>query len=169
MPQTFVDGSLFSADVREFLGLLHKNNVDYMIVGGEAVIYYGYARLTGDIDFFYNRENENALKLFSALDEFWDKNIPGIKNYLELLENGLILQFGRPPHRIDIINCIDGVSFEEAKSSKLTVLMKIKEDHTPIYYIGLNELIKNKEASARPKDIDDLAYLRKARNNPSSS
>lgn len=44
--------SHFSKDVREFLMLLAKYQVKYLIVGGEAVIYYGYARLTGDIDFF---------------------------------------------------------------------------------------------------------------------
>lgn len=42
----------FSEDTRAFLQLLYKHKVKYMIVGGEAVIYYGYPRLTGDVDFF---------------------------------------------------------------------------------------------------------------------
>jgi hypothetical protein len=42
----------FSHDISEFLFLLFNNKVRYLIVGGEAVIYYGHARLTGDIGFF---------------------------------------------------------------------------------------------------------------------
>ncbi len=49
----------FSHDISEFLFLLFNNKVRYLIVGGEAVIYYGHARLTGDIDLFYERENKN--------------------------------------------------------------------------------------------------------------
>ncbi|MGE5861373.1 MAG: hypothetical protein ACM34J_12505, partial [Ignavibacteria bacterium] len=72
--------SFFSQDVIEFLYLLSKHKVKYLIIGGEAVIYYGHARLTGDIDIFYQRNSENAAKLFEMLNEFWEKNIPGINN-----------------------------------------------------------------------------------------
>ena len=74
----------FSSDVSEFLFLLFKHKVRYLIVGGEAVIYYGHARLTGDIDLFYDRENNNIQKLYSTLTEFWNSNIPGIKSKDEL-------------------------------------------------------------------------------------
>ena len=56
MPQERIESAHFSPDVREFIGLLHKHGVRYVIVGGEAVIYYGYARFTGDVDFFYLKE-----------------------------------------------------------------------------------------------------------------
>jgi len=58
----------FSPDVSEFLFLLFKNKVRYLIVGGEAVIYYGHARLTGDIDIFYDREKKNIRKLYRILE-----------------------------------------------------------------------------------------------------
>ncbi|MBA7492355.1 hypothetical protein ES702_02905 [subsurface metagenome] len=62
--------SHFSIDIREFIRLLSIHKVRYVIVGGEAVIYYGYARLTGDVDFFYEAISENVKKLYSALDDF---------------------------------------------------------------------------------------------------
>jgi len=51
----------FSEDISEFIYLLYKYKVKYVIVGGEAVIYYGHARLTGDIDFFYESTRENCI------------------------------------------------------------------------------------------------------------
>ena len=108
----------FSQDVQEFLYLLSKYGVRYTIVGGEAVIYYGNPRLTGDIDLFFEPSKENVKKLYEALNDFWDNDVPGIQNQEELLDDGLILQFGVPPNRIDLINKIDAVSFLQAWSNK---------------------------------------------------
>ncbi len=94
--------SFFSEDIIEFLYLLFKYEVNYLIVGGEAVIYYGHARLTGDIDIFYKRDNKNILKLFNALNEFWNNDIPGLNHQKELMQEGVIFQFGVPPNRIDL-------------------------------------------------------------------
>ena len=104
----------FSEDILEFLRLLARNRVRYLIVGGEAVIYHGYPRVTGDVDFFYENTALNIHRLFNALSVFWNGRIPGIKSPEELREDGLILQFGRAPHRIDLMNRIDGVKFKEA-------------------------------------------------------
>jgi len=60
----------FSDDTKAFLHVLYKYEVKYVIVGGEAVIYYGYPRLTGDIDFFYSSERDNIRALYNALLEF---------------------------------------------------------------------------------------------------
>ena len=84
--------SHFSKDIQEFLKLLSDNKVRYVIIGGEAVIYYGYARLTGDVDFFFEGSNQNAQRLYHALDRFWQGDIPGITTYAELMEPGIILQ-----------------------------------------------------------------------------
>jgi len=55
--------SYLSSDIQEFLFPLFKFQVKYVIVGGEAVIYYGYARLTGDIDIFFESSRENVKKI----------------------------------------------------------------------------------------------------------
>jgi len=155
--------SHFSKDTQEFCRILGKNKVKYVIVGGEAVIYYGYARLTGDVDFFYDLSKENAMKLHNALHEFWHGDIPGLSRLEELMEPGTILQFGAPPNRIDLINSIDRVSFKEAWESGATATLNLKGKAIEIYFIGLDELIKNKEAMKRPKDLEDLKYLLGAR------
>lgn len=149
----------FSSDIIEFLLLLNKYKVKYLIVGGEAVIYYGHARLTGDIDIFYNRGKENCLKLFKALSEFWDADIPGVIKKEELQKKGVIFQFGVPPNRIDLINAIENVKFEEAWQNKEQVKISNKREEFKIFYIGLNELIKNKKAISRYKDKEDLKFL----------
>lgn len=158
MPQDQVDASSFSPDMYEFLVLLHEHEVKYMIVGGEAVIFYGYARLTGDIDFFYERSKENAEKLLNVLLAFWNGSVPGLSGGEELLEPGLILQFGVPPNRIDLINQISGVAFDDAWPSRRTVALT-GPSATVIHYLGLQSLIQNKKASGREKDLDDVQHL----------
>jgi hypothetical protein len=151
--------SHFSKDIIEFIKLLGKHDVEYVIVGGEAVIYYGYARLTGDVDFFYRTSAENISKLFRALSEFWDDSIPGVEKIEELEEPGVILQFGVPPNRIDLLNRIDGVTFEEVWRNRTKCHLESGDRTVSIFFIGLDELIKNKEAMGRHKDLEDLKYL----------
>lgn len=149
----------FSADTQEFLQLLHQYKVKYLIVGGEAVIYYGYPRLTGDVDFFYSPDDENARLLYKALSEFWEGIIPGLEEYEELQSPGYIIQFGVPPNRIDLMNTIDGVSFSEAWKDRNTEHTIINDKKIPVHFIGLAHLIINKRQSGRGKDQEDLNYL----------
>jgi hypothetical protein len=67
------------------------------------------------------------------------------------------VQLGRPPNRIDILTAISGVSFDEALASSIPTEL----DGLPIRMIGFDALLKNKRASARPKDLVDLQQLRK--------
>ena len=161
MPPDQIDSTYFSPDILEFIQLLNAHQVRYVVVGGEAVIYYGHARLTGDIDFLYDAGDQNAAALFRTLTAFWAGSIPGIDNVVELQEKGTIIQFGRPPHRIDLLNQIDGVSFEDAWNTRVTVILRTPSGEQPILYLGLAALIRNKEASGRPKDSEDLEFLRK--------
>ena len=100
--------------------------------------------------------------LYRVLEEFWDGDIPGIENESELQISGQIIQFGRPPNRIDLLNKIDGVSFEEVWETKEEVTLVFPQKKLPIYLIGLDKLIENKAASGRAKDLEDLVYLRHA-------
>ena len=154
-----MDPSYFSPDILEFLRLLSDHKVKYMIVGGEAVIYYGHARLTGDIDIFYERTKDNTEALYEALKIFWEGEIPGVNDYSEFLKKGAIIQFGRPPNRIDLINDISGVNFEKAWLNRTLEEVKIKDQKHLIFYVGLEDLIKNKQTANRYKDLEDLKYL----------
>jgi hypothetical protein len=149
----------FSKDIREFLMWLSRHEVRYVIVGGEAVIYYGHARLTGDIDIFYDRSPGNCQKLFAALADFWQGSVPGIDSPRDLQGNDLIIQFGLPPHRIDLLSTISAVDFSRAWEGKVTERIKVERSEYPIFYIGLAQLISNKKAVMRPRDSEDLEFL----------
>ena len=160
MSSPILDSAGFSEDIVTFLRLLAEYRVRYLIVGGEAVIYHGYPRVTGDVDFFYERTAANARSLFGVLLEFWEGQIPGITAVEELLETGIIFQFGRPPHRIDLMNLIDGVAFQDSWPSRIRVRLKTKSGLVPALYMDLRSLLANKEATGRPKDLEDSVYLR---------
>jgi len=162
MPPEIVDASAFSPDVQDFFRALHAHEVKFMIVGGEAVIFYGHIRVTGDIDVYYDREPQNAVSLFKALEEFWQGEIPELEGPSELEKRGVIFQFGVPPNRIDLLNDIDGVDFESAWRRRTRVLLESQKGNVPFNYIGLEDLIQNKRASGRPKDQEDLPFLLEA-------
>jgi hypothetical protein len=157
-----MNSSYFSRDIQDLLCLLYGHRVRYLIVGAEAVIFHGFARLTGDIDVFFEPSAKNCQALFSALREFWGGEIPGIGSPGELASKGMVFQFGQPPNRIDLVNSLSGVGFAEAWHGRASRKIVIRKQTITIHYIGLSALIKNKEACGRPKDLEDLKYLREA-------
>jgi len=125
------------------------------VVGGYAVSIHGYPRYTGDLDIWVNPTLKNSVKVLDCLNEF------GFSS-LELTENDFIkeygiIQLGYPPVRIDIMNTLDGVTFDDCFKNKSI----IEIDSLPVNFISLNDLIKNKKATARPRDIDDIENLTK--------
>jgi len=159
MPQKKIAASHFSQDIQEFLHLLYKHEVKYVIVGEEAVIYYGHIRLTGDIDIYYDRSQDNVEKLYQALKEFWGGTIPHLRQSDGLTQKGLITQFGLPPNRIDLVNEIEALEFSQAWKSKDTAYMQVSGESVSIHYIGLDLLIKNKMKVNRARDVEDLRFL----------
>jgi hypothetical protein len=162
-PQKRIEASHFSADTLEFIRLLQKHSVHYVIVGGEAVIYHGHARFTGDVDFFYSIEADNPERLFKALQEFWAGDIPSVASPNDLKQPGYVIQFGRPPNRIDLLTSIDGVQFQEAWDTREIITIEEGSTLLSCFMLSLEKLIQNKHASGRPKDLDDLAFLKKRR------
>jgi hypothetical protein len=152
----------FSRDVQDLLRLLFEHEVRYLIVGAEAVIFHGFARLTGDTDIYFEPSAKNSQALFAALREFWRGQMPGIEAPEDLAGKGTVFQFGYPPNRIDLINSLSGVGFSEAWKGRVSQKIVIRKQKITIHYIGLSALIKNKEACGRPKDLEDLRYLREA-------
>ena len=124
-----------------------------MLVGGYALGFHGYSRGTGDIDLWVRRSPENSERLFTALKKF-GAPLSDVKPD-EFVVPNTILQIGVPPNRIDVITDIDGVSFDEAWAKR-------EETFTAgisINLIGKNDLLTNKKATARPKDIPDILWL----------
>lgn len=140
-------------DFKELLRLLEEHRVDYMIVGGYAVAYHGHPRFTKDIDIFFHSTDENVNRLRRALIVFGfrEQDLPAEA----FIAKGNVLTFGVVPTRVDLINDIDGVTFEEAKSN---VVRGIYGD-VEVTFIGFNDLIKNKKATPRAKDKGDVEEL----------
>jgi hypothetical protein len=138
----------------ELLKLLEKNQVDYVVVGGYAVAFHGYPRHTKDIDIFFRISDQNVTNLKKALVSFGftESDLPDELFY----EKGTIIQFGIEPLRVDIINEIDGVTIEDALKNSV----RGKYGQVEINFIGILELIKNKESTGRDQDIVDAKKLK---------
>jgi len=146
---------MFTPDFIDFIRLLNEKNVQYMVVGGYAVGLHGYPRYTGDLDIWIQISDTNAEKMMVVLNEF-GVHIPNISKQDFLRENPLAgVHFGREPLRIDILNSIDGVNFNECYPNKQTMIF----EGIPIYYIHFDDLKKNKLSSGRTKDKADIEEL----------
>ena len=140
-------------DFKELLQLLNSKKIEYLVIGGYAVAIYGYPRATGDIDIWIAISRDNAHKTVAALKDF-GFDIPELKEDL-FLEKERNIRLGVPPLRVELITSIDGVEFSACYKNKNTVAI----DDTKINFISLNDLKKNKKASGRYKDLDDLEHL----------
>ena len=114
------------------------------------------------MDIYYLDSDENIKKLYNALFDFWGGNIPELEQADELKQPGLFLQYGIPPNRIDLLNTLDDIDFKDAWQSREIAELEINKTYIEINYIGLELLIKNKEIANRPKDLDDLKFLKPA-------
>src|ERR1700757_4924051 len=105
-----------SKDLREFVGLLNANKVEYLIVGAFAVAYYGVPRYTADLDLLLRPSPDNAERMLQVLSQFGFGNL-GITNK-DFEESDRVIQLGVSPNRIDLLTSISGVSFEDAWSTR---------------------------------------------------
>jgi hypothetical protein len=142
-------------DYKEFIALLNKNRVKYLVVGGFAFSYYVEPRFTQDIDIFIEASKENSKKVMNTLDEFGFGDT-GLKER-DFQKSGRIIQLGYSPVRIDIITSITDVSFESAWKKKT----KGKYGDTSCFFISKEDLIRNKQGIGRAQDIADVIKLKK--------
>lgn len=142
-------------DWREFIELLNSEGVRYLLIGGWAVNRLTIPRATGDIDFFVSPDPENEAALRKVLLKFGFGLL--LPSESERLFSKPMIMLGRPPHRIDLISEISGVGFEEAWAGRELDTI----DGVTLHVISRELLEKNKEASAREKDLFDLKNLRK--------
>lgn len=140
-------------DFSEFLKLLNSKQIEYLLIGGWAVGYYGYPRATGDMDIWVSTTKENAVKVTQVFKEF-GFDVPELSTEIFTKENQ-VTRIGVPPLRIEVITTISGVTFEECFPNRKTVLL----DDVKINLISLEDLKKNKAASKRYRDLDDLEKL----------
>ena len=142
-------------DFLDILTALLEREAEFVVVGAHALAIHGAARATGDIDIFVRPSPENAHLVYRALEDFGAPlSAHGLSKDL-LAKAGTVYQIGLPPRRIDILTQIDGVGFDEAWKTRV----HHQTGHLTIPFLGREELVRNKRAAARPKDLLDLALL----------
>lgn len=142
-------------DFIDFIILLQKYKVDYLIVGGYAVGLHSRPRATQDIDIWIRPSKRNAENVIKALKEFGFSDLD--LDVEEFIVEDQLFILGNPPFRIDLLTSISGVQFDKAfKNKYVHDFGSIKN----AYFISLYDLIKNKKASNRKKDKDDLSWIK---------
>jgi len=140
-------------DFKELLELFNAHGVDYLIVGGYALAFHGAPRYTGDIDLLVEPVPENARRVIAALTEFGFGSVGLTAADLEQPEQ--VIQLGMPPVRVDIITSVTGVSWAKAWEGKEPG----RYGGLPVYYLGRDQLLTNKRATGRAKDLADIEAL----------
>lgn len=140
-------------DFVEMLCALADAGADYLIVGAYALAAHDCPRATGDLDIWVRASSENAPRVRRAIENF---GMPVEQiSISELAAPGLVLQFGYEPQRIDIMTSVSGVTFDEAWPNRIYV--DIEGRQHPV--IGRDDLVRNKRATGREKDLLDLRAL----------
>lgn len=140
-------------DFKELLELLNANEVDYVIVGGHALAFYGAPRFTGDLDICVGTDPGNARKVIAGLDEFGFGSLGLTAD--DFSDPDTVVQLGYPPVRVDIMTSITGVGWDEIQKGKVAGDC----GGARAFYIGRKEFVVNKRATGRRKDLADLEAL----------
>lgn len=148
---------------KEFLRLLNAIEARYLIVGGYAVARHGHVRATGDLDLFVEGSDENAARLVEVLKQF---GFTGPRLQIELFtQPKSIVRLGRPPTKIELMNNISGVEFDACYERRNTVWF----EDLLLPFLELDDLLINKAASGRYKDLADIDELRRLHKRGSSA
>ena len=150
--------NIFIEEHLQLLKTLLKYKVDFMLIGGYAVIHYGYERTTGDMDIWLQTGNANKDKLLEALKAFGitDAGIDELSK-MDFTNPLPVFFFGQKPKRIDFITLISNISFEEA----IKEVNHFKFENILIPVIHYNHLIRSKQNTGRLKDQADIEELEK--------
>ena len=151
-----MDPSHLSADFRDFLTCLNEACVDYLVVGGHAVAYYGYVRPTRDMDIWVAVSTENADRLVVAVRKFFGRQLEGLTREW-FLDHENVTRFGTVPNLIEILPNVSGGDFAAAYARRVVATI----DGQTVNLIKLEDLIANKKASGRLKDLADIEQLTK--------
>lgn len=142
-------------DFVDFVKLCNLHKVKYLVIGGYAVSIHGYPRSTKDLDILIELSEENAIKVKKVVDDFGFASLKLTKE--DFLKRDFVTQLGYEPIRIDILNDIGGLNYEEAWVNRKMV----NYEGELIPFIGYNELLKLKAIAGRPQDLADISKLEK--------
>ena len=142
-------------DFKELFRSLNANGVKYLLIGGYAVILYGYVRNTSDLDIVVSADPDNAVKCVKALTEF---GFGGGDLDTELFSTpDNLVRMGVEPMKIEILNYLNGVDFNQAYERRLSFPV----EDIQLSVISLSDLLVNKKSVGRLKDLLDVEELEK--------
>jgi hypothetical protein len=157
LPLTTELASMMPDDLKELLRAFNDQAVKFLIVGGYAFGVHAEPRATKDLDIFVRSDEENSKAVFRALAQY---GVPlGGLTPSDFMD-GTTFQIGQPPARIDILQHIDGVRFDEAWENRIEGMI---DGQIQAAVISRDDLIRNKLATGREQDILDVKKLRTAK------
>jgi hypothetical protein len=140
-------------DFIEFIAALNHNNVDFVIIGGMALAYYGHPRYTGDLDIWIYPSEDNVQKTFKTIENFF--SLPVTIAPRDFLSGNNMITLGEEPVQIQIHLRLDGVSTQEIWDD--SIIGKFGKHKAR--YIGKATFIKNKSAIGRTQDLADIEKI----------
>jgi hypothetical protein len=148
----FTTNKEFDKEYFEFIELLTKNEVSYLLIGGYAVAYYGRRQYIGDIDFWINPTKKNNTNLTKTLLEYGyeKRNIPNID-----VNKRVVVQLGAPTLRIDLLIGLNHQDFDSCFARRTDLY----SNGILLSVISLDDLKESKKLGARVKDIIDLTRI----------
>lgn len=152
-----MSNNIFNPDFQDFIKALNQNDVEYLLVGGYAVILHGYSRTTGDIDIWVKPDQANYEKLVRAFAQFGMPMFDiTLAKFLQV-DKYDVYTFGKPPVAIDVMTAVKGLDFDGAISR---ATWHEFEDFQ-VRVIQFDDLITAKKEAGRLRDLNDIEQLNK--------
>ena len=146
-----------SPHYKELLQVLNEFEVEYLIVGGYAVMKYTEPRYTKDLDIWVRNSSRNSVNLVHALAKFGAPLKHDGLTPETFTKDNIVYQIGVAPIRIDLLTHISGVQFSEAWPNRVESTFF----GVPVPVISLDDLIANKKAAGRISDLEHLEHIQK--------
>lgn len=146
---------MVNRDFLDLLASLDEAGVAYVVVGAHALAAHGVVRATGDLDVFVRPDGENADRVITALHAFGAPLAAHQVTRDDFASPHHVYQMGLPPSRIDILTSISGIDFDTAWEGRCVIAAAGRTTA----FLGRAELLRNKRAAARPKDLIDVQLL----------
>ena len=144
-----------SPHYKELLHILNELEVEYLIVGGYAVMKYTEPRYTKDLDVWVHNSLRNSIRLYHALARFDAPLQHDGVTPETFTKDQVVYQIGVAPVRVDISTHIDGVTFDTAWRNRVQGSIF----GLPVHFISLSDLITNKQSTGRSTDFEDVKHL----------
>ena len=144
-------------DLSQLLRAFHAHKIEYLVVGCYAVGIYSEPRATGDLDLFISASISNSEAVYRALSDY-GAPLAGLTPADFRNDPNSVIQIGHAPARIDIVQAIDGVDFDEAWPRRIELSL----EGVPVHVVSVEHLIQNKLASGRLQDMADVEAIREA-------